>query len=284
MGECMSILNTITSGINNTAGLRIVIAGQEKVGKTTLTCGAPKALLVPLEVGYSAMTVSKVKMLQKFSEVEAFTAEVLHYCQHNQFPFKSIVFDSATALERHIHQAVLESDPSYNAKNPKAVTMESALGGYGKAYQFANEKFENFLKWCDVIAVQFGINIILTCHVFAAKIMDPLNGEFDSWDLLLHSPKNQKTYGKRELITQWADMIGFLHEPMFVTESNNMVRGISAQKGTVLAVNRTPSYVAGNRFGLRGEIPIPAQNGWNHFAQALYDISGLDVYNRENQA
>lgn len=274
----MSILNQVN---NNRVqeGMRIVIAGQEKMGKTTLTCMAPGALLVPLEIGYSGVSVSKTPMLQNYDDVEQLLNEITQQAQAGQFPYKSIIFDSATALERQIHTKVLKMDSSYNSGNKKAVTMESALGGYGKAYTYANELFGRFLAACDQLAVYGGINIILTCHVFAAKLIDPNAGEFDCWDLLLHSPKNQKTYGKREMITQWADVVGFLYEPMYVTKGENITKGMSANKGRVLGLSRTPSYVAGNRFGIEGEISIPKDNGWNYLAQAIYQSSGINIYN-----
>lgn len=260
-------------------GLRIIIAGQEKMGKTTLTCQAPSPLLIPLEIGYSGVNVPKTPMLQTLEEVEQLLGEITAAAKVGQFPYKSIIFDSATALERMIHTSILRMDGAYGTNNKKAITMESALGGYGKAYTFANEKFDNFLKTCDQLAVYGGINIIMTCHVFAAKLIDPNAGEFDCWDLLLHSPKNQKTYGKREMTTQWADIIGFLYEPMFVTKGENMTKGISANKGRVMGLSRTPSYVAGNRFGFDGEVAIPKVDGWNHFANAIYQTSGINFFN-----
>lgn len=274
----MQILNRI----NNTRhqeGLRIVIAGQEKMGKTTLGCQAPNPLLVPLEIGYSGVTVTKTPMLESYADVETLLGEIKQVAQAGQFPYKTIIFDSATALERMIHDKVLRMDASYSQGNKKAVTMESALGGYGKAYTYANETFSNFLKSCDELAVYGGINIILTCHVFAAKLIDPNAGEFDCWDLLLHSPKNQKTYGKREMITQWADIVGFLYEPMYVSKGENITRGMSANKGRVMGLSRTPSYVAGNRYGFEGEVSIPKVDGWNHFANAIYQSSGINIFN-----
>lgn len=269
---------SILAGINTdrrAEGVRIVLAGQEKMGKTTLGCDAPGALLVPLEIGYSGVTVPKTPMLQSFDQVQQFLNEVLASAQAGQFPYKSIVFDSGTALERFIHDDIVRMD------NKKGSTMESAMGGYGKAYTYANEKFDQFLKTCDQLAVYGGINIIITCHVFAAKLIDPSNGEYDSWDLLLHSPKNQKTYGKREMITQWADVVGFLYEPMYISKGEDKVaKGVSANKGRVLGLSRTPSYVAGNRFGVSGEISIPQANGWNHLAEAIYNASGVDIYKR----
>jgi hypothetical protein len=158
--------------------------------------------------------------------------------------------------------------------------MESALGGYGKAYTYANELFDIFLKQCDQLAVYGNINIVLTCHVFATKLVDPVAGEFDSWEILLHSPKNNKTYGKREMLTQWADIVGFMYEPMFITKGDgNVAKGTHTQ-GRVLGVSRAPSYVAGNRYGLVDEIPIPKEHGWNHLANAIFQSTGIDFFKR----
>ena len=278
----MGILDHVTNA-KPTAGIRAVIAGVEKVGKTTLAANSPRCLLVPLEQGYGGITVHKTPMLGTYNEVIQLLDETTAKAQAGQFPFKTLAFDSATALERLIHEAVLMSDPTWARGNRKALTMESALGGYGKAYQYANELFAAFLQRCDVLATYGGINIVLTCHVFAARIVDPMSGEYDSWDLLLHSPKNQKSYGKREMLTQWADLIGFLHEPMFITKSGDkgMSMGVSANQGHVLAISRTPAYVAGNRYGAVGSIAIPKVGGWNHLAHAIYTASGIDCYNRD---
>lgn len=263
-------------------GTRVVIAGVEKIGKTTMACSAPRALLVPLEQGFGGVTIMKTPMLENFSDTMMLFDEIIAQLQRGAFPYQTISFDSATALERQIHQAVLMTDPTWAKGNRKALTMESALGGYGKAYQYANELFHGFLQKCDLL-MNAGINVVMTCHVFAAKVIDPAFGEYDSWDLLLHSPKNQKAYGKREMITQWADIVGFLHEPLFVSESDKTVlkKGISANKGRILAVNRTPGYVAGNRYGVTNDISIPRANGWNYLAQEIYNSCGVDYFNRD---
>lgn len=277
----MNILGTVKTGVSR-AGIRIVIAALEKMGKTTLCAGAPGCLLVPLEVGYAGVSVAKTEMLQSWEQVLQLMGEITTLAQQGRFPYKTIAFDSATALERHIHDAIIRRDPAYRPGSKKLITMESAHGGYGKAYNLANEEFDQFLAICDQLAVYAGINIILTCHTFANKMMDPTSGEYDSWDLLLHSPKNAKTYGKRERITQWADIIGFMYEPVFVTKAEGMVKAVSQNKGRVLGLSRTPGYTAGNRFGIAGEVPIPPPpaNGWNTLAGVVYQSSGIDIYAR----
>lgn len=293
-----SILGSISDGPTVGAGIRIVIAGQEKMGKTTLGSGAPGALIVPLEVGYAGVSTPKTRMLQSFDDFNFFVDETTYYARQGQFPpmwqtgpdgKRTLVFDSATALERLIHESIIARDPAYKPGGKKVITMESCHGGYGKGYSMANDEFDAVLGKLDILAVECGINIVFTCHVFSSKVMDPTAGEYDSWDLLLHSPKNQKTYGKRERIAQWADIVGFLYEPVFVSQDTGMSKAMSQGKGRVLGLSRTPSYLAGNRFGLSGEVPIPAppkengsgKDGWNTFANVLYQSRGLDIFNRQ---
>lgn len=279
-----SILSQVTSGVAP-MGLRMVVAALEKMGKTTFCAGAPGVLLVPLEVGYAGVSVNKTPMLNSYLEVLQLLQE-LHqmarqaYEARQPLPFRTIAFDSATALERMIHERVLALD----AGRSKTSTMEAAHGGYGKAYNIANTLFNELLGELDKLAVWYGINIVFTCHVFSSVVKDPNSGEYNSWDLLLHSPKNEKTYGKREMITQWADVVGYIFEPVYLStaEGSKMTRAVSANKGRVMAISRTPAYVAGNRFGMLGELPLPAPpaNSWNAFAQALHATTGIDVFTR----
>ena len=280
----MGTLNEILSSPVSQPGVRVVIAALEKIGKTTFGCSAPRVLLMALEQGWSGIKLGyNPPQPKSFDELMDLLDEIIQSSQAGTFQFKSILFDSATALEKLIHAKTLSTDPLWKNGNPKGLIMDNALGGYGKAYNFSNELFGDFLAKCDMLANFGGINIIFTCHVFAGKVVDPAYGEYDTWDLLLHSPKNNKTYGKREMLTQWADIVGFLHEPLFVSKEkgSDLSRGVSANKGRVLGLERTPGYVAGNRYGIKGEITIPAEGSWNYLAQAIHEASSLDVYNRD---
>jgi hypothetical protein len=274
----MSILSQ-AQATGRPVGKRIVIVAAEKMGKTTFTTGAPNALLIPLEQGYDGVQATAVPMLPTWAAVQQLQQEITQAAQKGQFPFKNVIIDSATAAEKLIHAHVLAMDKG-------AKSMEAAHGGYGKAYGVANNFFNDFLAWADMLAINANINMIFTAHSFSSKVKDPTAGEYDAWDILLHSPKDNKTYGKREIIAQWADVIGFLHEPVIVTEVNGVRQAVSRGQGRVLAVERTPQYVAGNRYGMRGTIPLPPPsqgNAWNHFAKALYDATQgrIDLFNRE---
>jgi hypothetical protein len=89
----------------------MVIAAVEKMGKTTFGSFAPDALLVPLEVGFAGVNVPKTDMLQTYEQTVAFVDEVTYYAQRGQFPYRTLILDSATALERQIHDNIIRRDP-----------------------------------------------------------------------------------------------------------------------------------------------------------------------------
>ncbi len=277
----MSILGQV--GTDSAAsGMRIVIAGVEKIGKTTLVANAPNRLFVPMEVGYLNTLPNKTPLLTTYDELNALLDEIIEAGPKGKFLYKTISFDSVTALERFIHDKVLQTDPLWKNGNPKGLIMDNALGGYGKAYNLANELFNRILNKLDILAIHGGINIVFTAHVFADRTIDPTSGEYDSWNVLLHSPKNNKTYGKREMLLQWADLIGFIYEPVFINkQSDNLSVGVSANRGRILGLERTPGYVAGNRFGIQGEVNIGIEKPWNYLADAIYKASGINVFNTE---
>lgn len=278
----MSFLSRVTSGVSQ-GGVRIVTAGPEKIGKTTLCASMPGSLLIPLEVGYESITTPRAPMIQNYADFMALLNECWNqFRQYGQTQYKTLVIDSATALERLIHNQVVMGDPAYKTKGATKITMETCYGGYGRGHTMATEYFNELLRFFDVLAINAGMNIVLTCHVFSSKVVDPTSGEYDSWDLLLHSPKNNKTYGKREALMQWADLVGFMYEPIYVSESGGVAKGISQNRGRVMGLSRTPSYAAGNRFGLEGEVQIPGPpaNGWNEIAKLIYNKTGRDLFTR----
>ena len=81
----MSILSTRKSGPSSN-GQRIVIAGVEKIGKTTLACDAPNVILVPLEQGFAAQTCERVDQLYYWEHVAQLCQELIVGAQEGSIP------------------------------------------------------------------------------------------------------------------------------------------------------------------------------------------------------
>lgn len=85
----MSFLQQVSTG-RRPQGIRMAICAQEKMGKTTLACGAPGSLLVPLEVGYESVTSAKTPMIQTWDDLQALQGEITATAQRGQFPLSLI--------------------------------------------------------------------------------------------------------------------------------------------------------------------------------------------------
>jgi hypothetical protein len=70
---------------------------------------------------------------------------------------------------------------------------------------------------------------------------------------------------------------------MKAEKGQTMAKGQSLNQGRVLAVDRQPGWVAKNRYGMTGTIPIPKEKGWNAVANAIYEATNktVDVWNRD---
>lgn len=279
----MSYLSQVTAK-GTAKGQRIAIAGQEGTGKTTTVSQAPRRLFIPMEVGGSNIPMA-TPLLTRWEDVTGLVAEITAEAQAGKFSYMSMAWDSATALERLLHEYTVRNDPDVMAGKKIAgkLSMETSHGGYGKAYAWANDRFAEFLHSLDALCEYGGIHQIFTCHVFGSEVIDPLSGPYNMWDILLHSPKNSKTQGKREHFTQWVDMIGFLHTPLLVSKGEKFSQAMDSGEGRTLLVDRSPSAVAKNRFGMSAPIKIPKEGGWNAIAEQIYNSTNgaIDLWNRD---
>lgn len=281
----MSLLNSITDAPAG-QGQRIVLYGQEKMGKTTLACDAPNALLVPLEDGHAGIKVRSLPRLTHWEHVQQLMGDLdAGLADGTLQPNTTLVWDSVTALERMMQDYTMRMSPGYDAR---ADSMNSVHGGYGKGWGILTASFIGWLAHLDRLKMH-GINHVLICHSITLEVQDPAYGGYHQHDVALYSPKSAKSSGPREALVQWADMIGFIHEPMYIQKTERgsgankqtvLAQGIAQGKGRVLEIERSPAWVAGNRYALTGNVQIPAEGGWNHLAQAIYDSKQIDLYRR----
>ena len=283
----MSLLDHITDS-PPVEGQRIAIYGQEKMGKTTLACDSPNALLVPLEDGHAGIHVRSLPRLTHWEHVQQLMVDLdAGVADGTIGAGTTLVWDSVTALERMMQDYTLRTSPGYDSTKD---SMNSVHGGYGKGWGILTANFVGWLNHLDRLK-KFGINHVLICHAITLEVQDPAYGVFHQHDVALYSPKSSKSSGPREALVQWADMLGFIHEPMFISKTERgqganketiLAQGISQGKGRVLEIERTPAWVAGNRYHLTEQIQIPADGGWNYLAAAIHTGTGgkIDVYKR----
>lgn len=252
---------------------RILIFGPEKCGKSTFFAGgmvngkvhssAPRPIFIRTEDGLNGLDVEAFPLAESYGQV----IEALSVLAAEKHEYKTVVIDSADWLERLIHQYVIETCPT-DVKGTK--TMESAHGGYGKAYGIAMNYWRDILSALDYLNKQRGMLVGIICHSTVTSFNDPnADQPYDRIETKLHKPKNGT--GARDLVSEWVDVIGFARREAFATkittpDGKQVVRGKELNGSeTKLHLVGSASFVAGNRYSLPETIPL----SWDAFSQAL---------------
>jgi len=242
---------------------RFVLHGGEKVGKSTFFSQAPGAIFVRTEDGLNGIDAAAFPVANTYLDViEAFSA--LDSAEHN---YKTLIVDSADWLEQLIWAQVCSD---HNAKS-----IELAGGGYGKGYTFALDYWKQVISWLDYLNKNRNMAIGVICHSVVIPFNDPEHEPYDRYEMKLHSTKKQR--GARDMLLEWADIIGFARKPIIVTKKEDttqkpgkdgapkVARAIATNQSNELCLVGSPAYVAGNRYSLPEKIPL----NWADF-QAAY--------------
>lgn len=245
---------------------RILIHGPEKVGKSTFFAGgivngshhqpAPNPIFIRTEDGLNGIDTDAFPLANTYQDV----MDALTTLASQEHDFKTVVIDSADWLERLIHQKVCADDG--------VKSIELAGGGYGKGYTLALNHWREVLTALDFLNKEKGMVIGVICHSVVVAFNDPLHEPYDRYEMKLHQPK--KSTGARDLLTEWADVIGFAQRKIFVTKKDTargdkVARGTNANETNKLHLAGSPAFVAGNRYSLPDEINLD----WGQFSAVL---------------
>lgn len=252
---------------------RIVIFGPEKVGKSTFFAGghvngqhqesAPSPIFIRTEDGLNGLDVDAFPLAETYQQVR----EALAALAQEKHDYKTVVIDSADWLERLIHQFTIESCQA-TVRGTK--TMETAHGGYGKAYTVALTHWREVLSALDYLNKSHGMVVGVICHSTVITVNDPFLPEpIDKWETKLHKPS--KGTGARDLLSEWADVIGFAQRETFVSRKDTADGKQVARGAAPIGVSNKlhlvggPGVMAGNRYS----IPPVIDLSWQAFSDAL---------------
>lgn len=244
-----SPLETIHKG-KVAAPPRILLYGQEGIGKSTLIAQAPKAIFVDTEQGLEQINCNRFPMARTLADVER-QLESLIAEPHD---YSTLGIDSADWLEKLIWQRVCEE----KGKN----SIEDI--GFAKGYIFALEWWRKILARLDALRAR-GMAIILIAHAKVEKFEDPETATYDRYSPRLHKHATA-------LLTEWADAVLFATRKFTLrvmgegTNERQIALPVGANGGErVLRCVGSAACMAKNRYGMPAEIPL----SWNDLMDNL---------------
>ena len=235
--------------------IRILLHGQEGVGKTTWAAGCPGAVFLTAEDGGGDLDYARA-VLPSWQELRTAVRDLIGDPQGVQ----TVVIDTIDSYERLLWQHICQDE----GKD----TIEEVGGGYGKGYTKAAEMMAALQRDLDILRSKHRINVILLAHSHVRPFNDPLGAPFDRYEVRMHK-------GSADLWKGWADAILFACFDVTVMKQGKKGRVVEAgamEKGKalegvkrVIYTSKEAAYDAKNRHNLPEEIPL----SWDAFARAM---------------
>lgn len=250
----MPFLERVASTSGGTAAFNCVIHGHAGSGKTTFAFSRPNVVGIPIEQGLGVLTASLFPQPRSFDEIMEMLRELASTTDHG---YTGVVIDAVDGAQELIAKAVCDEHGKRSL----------ADFGFGKGNVYADEKWNQLLRACDYLSKQKSITPILISHSAAVHYDDPVAGTHVRWEPNL---------GKRQtpVVTAWADIVGFLDREKAAVDKG--VDGRTVRTTVATGVRRmflddTGACVAKNRYGLRSELEVPLNNGWDALAALIED-------------
>ena len=230
------------NGIQLDSGIKVVIYGQEGVGKSTLAAAFPGAVFIDCEGSTTRMNVRRLPRPTSWQmlcdEVE-FVRQ-----QHSSKDYRTLIFDTFDWAERLALDDIC------------TVHKVSGIEGlnYGKGWEYEKEMIGRFLDMTERLIAE-GVNVVFLCHAIARKTTAPeIMEEYDHWELKLGSKTTNKI---APLLKEWSDMtlfLAFRTNIIATDDKGKKHKATSAER--VMYTTKSAWWDAKNRFALPECLPI----------------------------
>jgi hypothetical protein len=213
---------------------RVLVHGQEGVGKTTLAARFPRPIFVQTEDGKPAgLKISTFGLLPTYADVR----EALAALGNEPHDFRTAVVDSADKIEALIWADVCEANKWPSIEAP----------GYGRGYVIADRWWRDFLAGLDWLRRQRGMTIVLLAHSSVETVNDPRAPAYTSYQLRLHKRARGLIADEMDLIAFLATDISVVSDDAGFNKKRNRADGGSARW---LHFESRPAFLAKSRFEL----------------------------------
>jgi AAA domain len=252
-------ISDVVSG-PSTRSPRIIVLGQEKIGKSTFSAEAPSPVFIPIigEEGIDSLGVERFPVAE---DLEGLLG-ILRVLAREDHDFKTVVVDSVSALEPLIWEHLCQDRGWKSIEAP----------GYGKGYVEALSYWRKLTRALDYLRTERGMSSILIGHVRVKTVSDPRVEPFDAFVADIHDKAAM-------LIYRWADSILFANRKLMTSKSSGSfgktnMRALGTDE-RLLCTQGRPFHPGGGR-GVYGQLPYELPLSWAAFEKAIHSTSNQE--------
>ena len=233
---------------------RVLLYGQEGVGKSTWAAMAPRPIFLDFEDGLGDLDVEKTERLATFSD----TLSALGWLYSQEHEYKTVVFDTADWFEKLIHDQVCQ--------NANVSNIEKVDGGFGKGYVAASLLWQDFLTKLEALIAARGLNVVFLGQCTRVKVSDPERETYEKYSPDLHK-------GAASILREWCDEVFFASFRTFTREAEegfNKTRQIAiGGEERFIRTSHSAGVHAKNRLNLPAELPMDWSEYQKHWPSGV---------------
>lgn len=218
----------------------MTIFGEGGTGKTTLAALFPAPVFIRAEDGFDVFAGKKAPnafpVLKSGEDIFAQLDALLE----QEHPFKTLVIDSITSLDKKFESDIVRKDP-------RAKSINQAMGGYGAGYSAVAELHAKVKDRCDQLREQKGMTIVFLGHVETETMDLPDEPNYSRYSMRIH----KKSIG---YYTDFVSLVGLLKLQTVVNQDTGKAKSFGDR---VMIVDKRASSITKNRYGLVDDIDVP---------------------------
>lgn len=239
-------------------GIRVLIYGDPKVGKSYFGAQIPNHVFLNLENGLEHIQgANKLPYTDRYEDVKVMLNE-LAQADH---PYKTLVVDSIDFLENLIKKWVVEQQKNSSWKDVSDIP-------FGRGYPLLLAETRNVIEQFERLRTQKGMNLVFLCHSEVKKMCPPEGNEYTYIAPSLYAKTTQGD-STLKIYTDYVDIIGYCEYKKIVKQVNGgfSTRGQAVGTGErILHLDRgNPAHISGSRF----DMPDRIEFSWQAFVNAL---------------
>ena len=239
-------------------GLRVMIYGEPKVGKSYFGAQIPNHVFLNLENGLEHLKgANKLPYTDNYDDVKLMLKE-LENCEH---PYKTLVVDSADVLENLIKKWIVRQQNNSSWKDVADIP-------FGRGYPLLLTETRNIIEQFEKLRIKRGMNIVFICHSEVKKMQPPVGAEYTYIAPSLYAKTTQGD-STLKIYSDYVDIIGYCTFKTIVQQTSTGFGTRGQAIGTGMRVLHldaaNPAYIAGSRYAMPPEIPF----SWQDFVTAL---------------
>jgi hypothetical protein len=220
---------------------RVLVHGQEGVGKTSLAARFPEPVFLQTEDGVPAgLKLATFGLLSTYVDVR----DALAALGNEAHAYQTVVIDSLDKLEGLVWADVCASNHWPSIEAP----------GYGRGYVIADRWWRDLLAGLDWLRRERSLTIVLLAHSTIETVNDPRAPAYTSYQLRLHKRARGLVQDEMDAIFFLASDVHVVAEDVGFAKKRNRADGSAAR---FLHCEGRPAFVAKSRFELPAKIPCP---------------------------